>query len=118
MIVQRGDVVLVNYPFASGTGSKVRPALVVQCDRNNGRLSNTIIVQLTSRTRFARSEPTQILIEASSSVGGQAGLLIDTAVSCENIYTVRNDAINRRIGSFPDATMQQVDECLKASLNL
>lgn len=118
MNVQRGDVVLVNYPFASGTGSKMRPALVVQCVRNNGRLSNTILVQLTSRTRFAQTEPTQILIEASPAVGQQAGLLIDTAVSCENLYTVRIDVINRRIGSFPDATMRQVDECLKASLGL
>jgi len=118
MMVQRGDVVLVNYPFASGDGSKIRPALVVQCDRNNGRLSNTIIVQLTSRTRFARSEPTQILVEASSSVGQQAGLLIDTAVSCENVYTVRIDAINRKIGSFPETTMKQVDACLEASLGL
>ena len=96
MNVHRGDVVLVNYPFASGTGSKVRPALVVQCDRNNSRLSNTFIVQLTSRTRFARSEPTQILIEASSSVGQQARLLIE-------LYTVRIDAINRKIGMFPEA---------------
>lgn len=43
MKVERGGVVLVNYPFASGTGSKVRPALVVQCDRNNSRLDNTVI---------------------------------------------------------------------------
>jgi len=52
MRVQRGDTILVNYPFASGTGGKVRPALVVQCDRNNGRLDNTIIAQITSRTRI------------------------------------------------------------------
>jgi mRNA-degrading endonuclease toxin of MazEF toxin-antitoxin module len=43
---QRGDVVLVSYPFASGGGSKVRPALVIQCDRNNGRLDNTIVAQI------------------------------------------------------------------------
>lgn len=118
MKVQRGDVVLVNYPFASGTGSKTRPALVVQCDRNNSRIDNTIIAQITSRTRFARTEPTQLLIEAASPAGQQAGLLIDSALSCENLYTVRHDAIVRKIGSFPAATMQQVNECLKTSLEL
>jgi hypothetical protein len=30
MNVSRGDVVLVDYPFSDQTGSKVRPALIVQ----------------------------------------------------------------------------------------
>ena len=118
MRVQRGDTILVNYPFASGTGSKVRPAIVVQCNRNNGRLQNTIIAQITSRTRYARNEPTQILIEAASDVGQQAGLLMDSAISCENLYTVRTDAIVRKIGTLADSVTQQVNDCLKASLEL
>ena len=118
MKTQRGEVVLVNYPFASGTGTKIRPALVVQCDTNNRRLDNTLIVQITSRIRFAKSEPTQLLIEAASPAGKQAGLLNDSAVSCENIFTVKQDAIIRRIGSLLPDVMQQVDACLKASLGL
>jgi mRNA interferase MazF len=54
MNVQRGDVVLVDYPYAGGAASKVRPALVVQNDRDNQRLVNTIVVQITSVTRRAR----------------------------------------------------------------
>jgi mRNA-degrading endonuclease toxin of MazEF toxin-antitoxin module len=30
--MKRGDVVLVDYPFSEGGGSKVRPALVVMCE--------------------------------------------------------------------------------------
>lgn len=118
MKVQRGDVVLVNYPFASGTGSKTRPALVVQNDLNNRRLENTIIVQITSRVRFARSEPTQLLIELASPAGQQSGLLSDSAVSCENLYTVRQDAVIRKIGSLPADAMDRVGDCLKASLGI
>ena len=118
MKVARGDVVLVNYPFASGAGSKVRPAVVVQCDRNNARLDNTIIAQITSRTRYASSEPTQLLIEAASPAGQQAGLIIDSALSCENLYTVRQDAIVRKIGKLTDEAMKQADDCLRASLGL
>ena len=118
MNVQRGDVILVNYPFAGGMGSKVRPALVVQCDRNNARLDNTIVAQITTRIRFAKTEPTQLLIEASSPAGRQAGLLADSAVSCENLFTVRQDGVVRQIGTFPVDVMSQVDDCLKASLEL
>lgn len=118
MKVQRGDVVLVNYPFASGAGSKVRPALVVQCDKNNVRLDNTIIAQITSRTKYALSEPTQLLIEATSTEGKQAGLIMDSAISCENLYTVRRDAMVRKIGSLSDPTLSLVDDFLRESLEL
>jgi mRNA-degrading endonuclease toxin of MazEF toxin-antitoxin module len=37
MRMNRGDVVLVDYPFTTG-GAKVRPALVVQNDRDNARM--------------------------------------------------------------------------------
>lgn len=118
MKVARGDVVLVNYPFASGVGSKVRPAVVVQFDRNNVRLDNTIIAQITSRTQRVKAEPTQILVESASPAGQQADPLMDSAVSCENLYTVRQDVIIRKIGTLPDTLMQQVGECLKESLDL
>lgn len=118
MRVQRGDVVLVHYPFASGTGGKVRPALVVQCDRNNGRLDNTIVAQITSRLRFASTEPMQLLIELTSEAGRQMGLLMDSAISCENLYTVRCDIIMRKIGTVPPEIMDHVDGCLKSSLDL
>lgn len=115
---RRGDVVIVRFPFADGVGSKSRPALVVQCDRNNSRLDNTILVQITSRTRFAHTEPTQLLIELNTPVGRQSGLLNDSAVACENLLTVRQDVITRKIGELPEDAMRQIDACLKASLGL
>ena len=53
MNIQRGEVVLVDYPYAVGGGAKVRPVLVIQNDRDNQRLMNTIVVQITSVTRRA-----------------------------------------------------------------
>jgi mRNA interferase MazF len=44
MNVHRGDVVLVDYPYPAGTGAKVRPVLVIQNDRDNQHLRNTIVV--------------------------------------------------------------------------
>jgi hypothetical protein len=42
MTVNRGDVVLVDYPFTTG-GAKVSPALVVQNDRDDAWMTNTIV---------------------------------------------------------------------------
>ena len=52
MNVQRGDVVLVDYPYTTGGGTKVRPVLVIQNDRDNQRLLNTIVAQITGVTRI------------------------------------------------------------------
>jgi mRNA-degrading endonuclease toxin of MazEF toxin-antitoxin module len=65
MNVQSGEVVLVNYPYAAGGGAKVQPVLMVQNDRDNQRLLNVTVVQITSMTRRAL-EPTQLLIEIAT----------------------------------------------------
>ena len=48
MTVSRGDVILVDFPFSAGGGSKVRPAVVVQNDRDNRRLTNVIVAMITT----------------------------------------------------------------------
>lgn len=47
MTVTRGEVVLVDYPYSDGTGSKVRPALVVQSDNLNLRITDTILAAIS-----------------------------------------------------------------------
>jgi mRNA interferase MazF len=117
MNVQRGDVVLVDYPYASGTGAKVRPALVIQNDRDNQRLLNTFVVQITSVTRRAL-EPTQLLIELETPAGRQSGLRQDSVVNCVNLLTLDKDRILRKLGSLPDSELQLVNTSLKAALEL
>lgn len=117
MNVQRGDVVLVAYPYASGTGAKVRPVLVIQNDRDNQRLLNTIVVQITSVTRRAL-EPTQLLIELATPAGRQSGLRQDSVVNCVNLLTLDKDKILRKLGSLPDSAIHLVNTCLKAALEL
>lgn len=63
MRVFRGDVVLLDFPFSDASGSKVRPAVVVQNDSLNRRLTSTIVALVTKTTHRARSEATQFLIE-------------------------------------------------------
>jgi mRNA interferase MazF len=117
MNVRRGDIVLASYPFASGVGGKKRPVLVVQNDRDNQRLTNTIVAQITSNTRRAH-EPTHLLIEVASPAGQQSGLLSDSVISCVNLVTIHEGRIERTIGSLPPSVMSQVDACLKAALAL
>lgn len=117
MNVQRGDVVLLRAAFTGGAGTKIRPMLVVQNDGNNVRMTNTILVVIT--TNLSRiSETTQVLVDINSPEGQGSGLKRNSAVSCENILTVLQGDILRLIGHLPDSLMQRVDIALKASLAL
>jgi mRNA interferase MazF len=117
MNVQRGDVVLVDFPFAGGAGSKVRPALIIQNDRDNGRLVNTIVAQITGTTHRAL-EATQVLVEVSTPEGRQSGLRFDSVVNCVNLATLPKDKVLRLLGSLPAVFMQKVNDALKAALEL
>jgi mRNA interferase MazF len=117
MKVKRGDVLLAYYPFASGAGSSRRPVLVVQSDKENRRLRNTIVVQITSNLKRSK-EATHLLIEVADPEGVQSGLLHDSLVSCINLATIHEDRINKVIGSLPSAAMRKINDCLKAALDL
>ena len=113
----RGDVVLVDYPFSAGGGFKRRPALVVQNDRDNARLANTIVAMITSHTGRVY-ETTQLLIDISTPDGQRSGLHQDSAVICTNLFTIEKRLVIQRIGVLPGNLMSQIDVCLKATLKL
>jgi mRNA interferase MazF len=117
MSLHLGEVVIVRFPFASGAGAKVRPALVVQNNRNNARLTNVIVAAITT-TVHRSQEPTQLLITVATPEGQQSGLLHDSVISCENLATVDVSLIHRVIGTLSANLMAQVDDCLKTSLGL
>jgi mRNA-degrading endonuclease toxin of MazEF toxin-antitoxin module len=45
--MSRGEVVLVDWLYSDLSGSKLRPAVVVQADFLNGLIDDTILVQIT-----------------------------------------------------------------------
>jgi mRNA interferase MazF len=117
MSFSRGDVVLADFRFSSGTAQKLRPAIVVQSDVNNRRLASTILVPITSNTRF-QNESTQIALDPASPDGKLTGLLRPSAVKCENIATVETRLVRRKIGVLPHNLHGQLDAALKVALAL
>lgn len=118
MNVQRGDVVMVDWLFSDRTGSKRRPALVVQADAYNNSLDDTILALIASSARRRVGAATQLEIDISTPDGRQTGLAINSVVQCENLVTVDRRFILRIRGQLSPAQMQKVDGCLKAALQL
>jgi len=116
MNIRRGDVVLADYSHAL-VGTSLRPVLVVQSDFYNQRLTNTVVVQITSTLKRA-SEPAHFSVDLSTPEGKRSGLLRDSVVSCYNLNTVNEQRIKRVIGRFSAEMMKQIDACLLIALGL
>src|SRR5262245_57095199 len=100
MNIRRGDVVLVLYPFAAGTGGSRRPALIVQNDMENARLLTTIVPKITTNLRGV-TDPTHLGFVRATVEGGRGGLLHDSVFSCTTLATVYEDGIGRVLGPLP-----------------
>ena len=117
-MLRRGDVVLVAFPYSDGSRGKIRPALVIQSDRNNNRLANTIIAMITGNTKRGGKEPTQFLIDPITPAGKTSGLLGRSAVKCENLFTIAQGDILRTLGRLSPQQMRKVDECVRAAVGV
>lgn len=116
MKVSRGEIVLVDYPFSDRTGSKVRPALVVQANSLNQRIDDTILAAI-SRSMH-RASPTQLLIDVSTPEGQATGLRQSSMIQCENLLTFDQGLIIAIIGSLSASQLRNVDDCLRQALSL
>lgn len=112
--MRRGEVVLVDWPYSDRTGSKLRPAVVIQADFLNGLLDDTVLVQITS-TRHG-IPGTEVVLDPALETA--AGLLHLSYAFCPNILTAEQVSIDQTIGYLSDAAVQQISDCLKAVLEL
>ena len=111
---RRGDVVIVDFT-PTNRSAQIRPALVLQNDRDNARMGNTIVAQLTTTLRRA-GEDTQLLIDSTHPDWTASGLRRASVVNCCNLATVSQQDIAKVIGSLSAATMRNVEDCLRAAL--
>ncbi len=115
--MKRADVVVVEIPYVQGRGGKRRPALVVQNDRDNQRLTNTIVAMISGNIEHAR-EATQLFIDPATSAGSSSGLHGPSVVKCCNLVTVAQADIQRVIGRISQAMVSELENCLKAALEI
>lgn len=116
--MKRGDVVLVDYPFSEGGGSKVRPALVVLADTYNRKLSHTVVAMISSSSSRIVGDPSQFVIELGSPELRQSGLWLRSVVMCENLITVRQSRILKSLGTLPKSAMDRIEACLKSAFEI
>jgi mRNA interferase MazF len=112
--MRRGEVVLVDWPYSDRTGSKLRPAVVVQADFLNGIIDDTVLIQITT-TRHGLPG-TEVELDPAKETA--SGLLRISYVSGTNLLTTEQALIDQTIGVLSDAVVQQIEQCLKVVLGI
>lgn len=115
--MKHGDIVLALFPHATGTPAKRRPALVVQANYYNQRISNVLLAPITSNLA-RRNDQAHYFIDITTQDGKLSGLNQSSLVSCLNISVVPISVVGPRIGEFTLAAMSKIDDCLKAALEI
>jgi mRNA interferase MazF len=115
MRYERGDIVLLLFPDSNLRTAKRRPALIVQADNLNTGLNQTIVAMISSNMARA-THPSRMSLLLDTTEGREAGILMDSVVMADNLATVREIEIDRRLGILRD--MKDVDTSLRHTLAL
>lgn len=119
MSYNRGDIVILPFPFVSTSGieQKARPALVISNHSIKRRFNDLILIGITSQ-RIDNIIETEFLIEENTTEFKQSGLIKTSVIRCEYIMTVPGEIIVRKLGSLQQQTMNKIDNIIKLSIGL
>ena len=109
MNYNRGDVVIVPFPFVTseGTSQKARPALIISDHSIDRRFDDLIMVGLTSRIVENLKETEYRIVEGAEDFK-YSGLIKTSVVRCEYIMTVPRGLVARKLGQLPDEIMKKL----------
>jgi mRNA interferase MazF len=115
MTTKRGDIVLVLFPDSNLRTAKRRPALVVQATNLGTGIPQTIISMISSNmSRAGHGSRVALRLGLPETYG--SGLRTDSVVMADNLATVRENEIDRILGSLKD--LSAIDAALRFTLEL
>jgi mRNA interferase MazF len=98
---KHGDVILALFPDSNLQTAKKRPVLIVQADNLQTNLPQIIVAMITSNLS-RKGHPSRVLVEISTLVGKQSGLLSDSVIAADNLATLHEKFIDKKLGSLPN----------------
>lgn len=114
--MRRGDVVLADLAYSDRQGSKVRPAVIISTDRNNAVLDDVIVAAVSRSTRPAAF--THVRLDPATVEGRGAGVIHVCHIQCENLFAIDKGLIRHKLGSLSPPLVRQLNDSLKAALEL
>ena len=112
MAFQRGDVVLIPFPYTDLSASKTRPAVVVSSDIYHAVRSEFLLAYVSSQISQANPITDYVLVDWSD-----AGLLKPSFVR-PKVAAVEPALVIHRVGALSTRDLLEVDRCLRRAMAL
>ncbi len=109
MVSNRGEVLLIPFPFSDLTGRKARPVVVLSSPRYQRRMGDLIVAMLTSAPR---SGPFDCEIRHWQ----QAGLYLPTWARAK-LATLTPRMVLKRLGRLSQTDLHAVDRIVRRALS-
>ena len=111
--VKRGEIYYYDFGINEGSiQNGCRPVLIVQCEDGNSASTTTIVAAITTAIK-KRYLPSHVIL------GARFGLREPSMVMLEQIRTVSQADLDRKIGFVDDPqTQKNIDNALKKALGL
>ncbi|MCS6902778.1 MAG: type II toxin-antitoxin system PemK/MazF family toxin [Candidatus Bipolaricaulota bacterium] len=107
----RGDVVLVPFPFTDLSAQRQRLALVLSGDRFHQSGHDVVIAAITS-------QQASLFTDYSLQDWQSAGLLGPSVVRVGKLLTLHKALVRRRLGALTPSDLHEVEKCLVQLLEL
>ncbi|MFV1975430.1 MAG: type II toxin-antitoxin system PemK/MazF family toxin [Candidatus Scalindua sp.] len=108
---ERGNIILVPFPFSDQTTTKKRPTVVISADSYNGISPDIIIMAITSRTEQTFN------IECFIEDWQNAGLLKPSTMK-PAISTIEKSLVLKKLGRLSPRDLTSMDKILRKLINL
>ncbi len=114
MLLHRGDIVLVPFPFTDLSTDKVRPAVVISSNPQ----TDDLVLAFISSTIPARPSSFEYILKNTDSDFPLTGLKVSSVFKLRKVITLEQSKILRHLGRTSPALQSQIDTRLMLAIGL
>ncbi|MCW3125400.1 MAG: MazF family transcriptional regulator [Bacteroidetes bacterium] len=108
-VYKQGDIVLAQFPFTDLVGSKLRPALIISCDKLNAT-GDYICMQITSKQFnddcFFEIKGTDVVTP----------LKLRSGIRLQKIFTIHSTIVQYKISSVTSLVFSEIIETMNVKV--
>jgi mRNA interferase MazF len=113
--MNRGDIVLITFPFSDLSSTKVRPVLVLSPEDPNQQ--DFIVALITSNIIRPLLNTDYLLLISDSDFTG-TGLKIDSVFRMSKVHNLNKSLAKKLLGKISNELMQKLEQKLLTALGL
>ncbi len=112
--MNKGDIVLVPFPFTDLSQTKLRPAVVLWADPNG----QDVTLCFVSSQNVTHIYPGEFVLDPADPESQQTGLKVISKVRVTRIATLERQLLVRKLGKLGTDQLKQLDDALVQAFQL